>query len=189
MVTLEQLEDSILAAKGYYVQQIGVYNTFITSGGLDRPPYRMKYLGALIRAIEPDFLDSIITDNTQELYGILLKELANYNGSASINPNFVGTGYSINVTINNFIGDEDLEFGIATQSANGLVSVFYIAHGYTVGGTPTIPPYYGVDGQNQDALDGTFNVSANTTNLILTYTGIYPYGNPSWEYRVSKSIA
>lgn len=173
MVELSQIATDLLIGRKYYSDQLALQTIDIENGCNDCRTDFM-YLQGIIMYLESDIASEINNDDTQAIYKLLLIETRNNIGSAATNPNVVIPGITIIVQGG---GNADLDFSFNHQlTADGLTSVFLIPHGYQVSGENSVPPSFDVEGLNENAQDGQFTITADDTNLILTYTGVFPYG-------------
>lgn len=96
MVSLETIATELALANGYYVQLIAQQIADFTRCGQSVVTPKITCLNRLIRALTWDVNDEVNNTTTQELYILLLKQIAPYTGSSlPIDPNVVIPGSTV----------------------------------------------------------------------------------------------
>ena len=192
MTGLDQIADDLLIGRKYYSEQLELLTTDLENGcDTNCGNTDLLYLAGIILYLESDIAYQINNADTQAIYKLLLIATANNIGTATINPNVIIPGVNVTVITGTIIQSDIRSFNYPTIDgsvvADGLTGTFLIPHGYTVGGVATIPSFFDVEGINENSQDGDFTITADATNLIVTYNGVYPYGAMKWYCTASRT--
>ena len=192
MVELAKIATDLLIGRKYYSEQLSLLTTDLENGcGTNCNETGLLYLAGIILYLESDIASTINNDDTQAIYKLLLIATANNIGIPTVNPNVIIPGVNITVITGTIIQSDIRSFNypsIGTVIADGLTSIFLIPHGYTIAGVDSIPAFFDVEGLNENSQDGEFTITANTINLIVTYTSVYPVGLMQWYCTVSRTL-
>lgn len=165
MVSLETISNKLLLAEAYFVQLIDQQVIDFTRCGQSVTTATITCLNRLIRALTWDVDYGVNDQTTQDIYILLLKQLANYTGSIlPFDPNVIIPGQTV-IVDQSYITPVKLFF---TSAAPGVAD-WQTDYADILGNDPTLALYLynGTPGSYTEQTGAVPTVQFDITNTIL----------------------